>query len=342
MRTPQSPPIILPVIEGTERPLWSIMIPAYNCAKYLPGTIESVLANFSGIDNIQIEVIDDHSTDADVKKIVEETGKGKVSLFQQESNVGSLRNFETCINRARGEWVHILHGDDKVEKGFYQEIKMLFTTYPQIGAAFTKVHYIDDDDNIIPGGVAAPQNNGLIIDWLSQIAAGNIISTPSIVVKREVYEKLGGFFAVHYGEDWEMWVRIAANYPVAYSPQPLAKYRYLRSESISYQSWLSGQNNKDIKKVIEIIQDYLPEHNKNKLKNKAKRTYSMYFANASNRFYNEFNNAKGALYLAFLAVRMHVNRKTISILFKNVIRATITFLGLGNVLKTSFSKRLLQ
>jgi len=31
-----------------------------------------------------------------------------------------------------------------------------------------------------------------------------------MVVKREVYEKLGGFYGVEYGEDWEMWVRIAA------------------------------------------------------------------------------------------------------------------------------------
>jgi glycosyltransferase involved in cell wall biosynthesis len=333
MRTPQSPPIIIPVIESIDQPFWSIMIPAYNCSEYLPETIESVLANDFGIDNIQIEVIDDYSTDADVKKIVEDFGKGKVSYFQQKINVGSLRNFETCINRAKGKWVHILHGDDKVEKGFYEEIKQLFTTYPQIGAAFTKVRYIDDNGNVIPGDVAAPKNTGLIIDWLSQIAAGNIISTPSIVVKREVYERLGGFFAVHYGEDWEMWVRIAANYPVAYSSQPLAKYRYLRSKSISYQSWLSGQNCKDIMKVIDIIQDYLPEDNKTQLKNKAKRTYSRYFANASIRFYNEFHNAKGALYLAFLALRMDVSSKTIYTIFKIMIKVIISFLGLGEFLK---------
>ncbi len=59
MRTPQSPPIIIPVIESIDQPFWSIMIPAYNCSEYLPETIESVLANDFGIDNIQIEVIDE-------------------------------------------------------------------------------------------------------------------------------------------------------------------------------------------------------------------------------------------------------------------------------------------
>jgi cellulose synthase/poly-beta-1,6-N-acetylglucosamine synthase-like glycosyltransferase len=270
-----------------------------------------------------------------VRQIVENIGKGKVGYFQQERNLGSLRNFETCINRAKGQWVHILHGDDKVEKGFYRKIKELFVTYPEAGAVFTKVQYIDDDGNVIPSHIAEPKNAGLITDWLSQIAIGNIISTPSIVVKREVYERLGGFFAVHYGEDWEMWVRIAASYPVAYSPEPLAKYRYVRSESISYQSWISGQNSRDINKVIDIIQQYLPQHNKSQLKSKAKRTYSRYFAYSAYRFYNEFHNAKGALYLAFLALRMDVNTKTVFTIFKIIIKAITNFFGLRRTVQSS-------
>jgi glycosyltransferase involved in cell wall biosynthesis len=308
------------------------MIPTYNCSEYLSETIESVLANDCGI-NMQIEVIDDHSTDADVKKIVSEVSKGKVSYFQQKINVGSLRNFETCINRAKGEWVHILHGDDKVEKGFYEEIKKLFTTYPDIGAAFTKVRFINEKGDEIEGGETAPKNNGLIKDWLSQIAVVNIIQPPSIVVKREVYERLGGFFAVHCGEDWEMWVRIAANYSVAYSPKPLAKYRKLRKNSISYISLQSGQNCKDIRKVIDIIHAYLPEQNKRQIKNESKRIHSKYYANISNMNFNEFHHSRESLYQAFLALRMHVNTKTIYTIFKIIIKVTTSFLGLGKIVK---------
>ena len=47
-----------------------------------------------------------------------------------------------------------------------------------------------------------------------------------MVVKREVYAQLGGYDeSLRYGEDWEMWVRIAASYPVGYQTQPLAEFR---------------------------------------------------------------------------------------------------------------------
>jgi hypothetical protein len=236
---------------------------------------------------MQIEVIDDYSTDTDVEKIVSEIGQGRIGFFKQNRNVGSLRNFETCINRARGKWVHILHGDDMIEKEFYQEIEGLFLHHPEAGAAFTGIEYIGETGNKIAVNDTTPLNSGIIKDWLPQIASQNLIQPPAIVVKREVYEKIGAFFGVHYGEDWEMWVRIAANFPVAYSPKPLALYRYLRQDSISNSSLKTGQNTKDILKVIDTIQNYLPEDIKRGLNRKAKINYANYFANCAQLIYSE-------------------------------------------------------
>jgi len=73
-----------------------------------------------------------------------------------------------------------------------------------------------------------------------------------MVVKREVYEKLGGFYGVEYGEDWEMWVRIAANYQIAYTPEVLAEYR-MHHNSISGKAFLTGQNMKDLNQVMNLI-----------------------------------------------------------------------------------------
>src|SRR5450432_3794920 len=148
-RIPQSPPFIAPIRHSPERPVWSVMIPSYNCSDYLRKTILSVLAQDPGVDKMQIEVVDDHSLDDDVEALVAEIGKGRVKFFRQESNVGSLRNFETCLNRSVGEWVHILHGDDLVNPGFYTEIEGLFQQFPNAGAAFTGYFHINDRDELL-------------------------------------------------------------------------------------------------------------------------------------------------------------------------------------------------
>ena len=186
-------------------------------------TIESVLAQDPGPDKMQIEVVDDCSTDGDVSALVYRIGKGRVGFFQQEKNKGSLRNFETCLNRSRGRLIHLLHGDDAVKPGFYKEIKYMFDKFSDIGAAFTKYAHIDENGTELePGKDKILNEPGVVENFLFLIAMGQQLQPPAIVVKRTVYEKLGGFFAVHYGEDWEMWIRIAANFPVAYSPECLA------------------------------------------------------------------------------------------------------------------------
>lgn len=104
-RTPKSPPKIEPLSLNVSRPKWSVMIPSYNCIHYLRKTIESVLLQAPSAEEMQIEVIDDFSTDGDVEALVNEIGKGRVGFYKQTRNVGSLRNFETCINRSIGTFL---------------------------------------------------------------------------------------------------------------------------------------------------------------------------------------------------------------------------------------------
>jgi glycosyltransferase involved in cell wall biosynthesis len=334
-RTPSAPPKIDPLPPGSDRPRWSVMIPAYNCSAYLKDTIKSVLANNIDEQHMQIEVIDDYSTDTDVEKLVREAGGGRVGVYRQEKNVGSLRNFESCINRARGEWIHILHGDDMVGVGFYDEIERLFNSHPEAGAAFTGIAYMDEKGEILQVNDTTPKNEGVLEDWLSQIATHNLIQPPAIVVKRKVYETIGSFFAVHYGEDWEMWVRIAANFPVSYSPKRLAMYRYLRKSSISSSSLRSGQTSKDILKVIDIIQDYLPASERKRLKKEAKKHYSCYFAGSAKLIYEEYDDRTAAVKQAKLALKMNVNWHTVMSILKLYIKFGMAFLGLKSIASRS-------
>ncbi len=311
-RIPKAPPIILPITNDEKsRPLFSVMIPTYNCIQYLRYAMEGVLSQDPGEEKMQIEVIDDCSTDGDVGALVREIGKGRVAIYQQPENVGSLRNFETCINRARGFYVHILHGDDFVKNGFYKEIEDLFNRFPAIGSAMTNFNWVDENNvqrgvnrDIIP-------YIGIIDNWLERIASKQLVQPPAVVVKRSTYEAVGSFFAVHYGEDWEMWIRIASRFEMAYSPKSLAVYRSGHVSNISTNSILAGKNFKDLSTVIAIASNYLPASTRKEIRRRAKKDFSISFARASYQLLAKEKDKRLALKLASGALKFSINLRSV-------------------------------
>jgi glycosyltransferase involved in cell wall biosynthesis len=322
-RIPEVPPIILPVvaIDGETRPLWSVMIPVYNCIIFLEETMRSVLLQDLGEAQMQIEVVDDFSTDGDVGALVEAVGKGRIKYFRQEQNRGSLRNFETCLNRSKGQWVHLLHGDDRVEAGYYHEIESLFSAHPEAGAAFSNNRFISRTGENLFVKKQLIKEPGIVKDFLLKIAQWQLLEPAAIVVKRSVYEKLGSFYAVHYGEDWEMWTRIAAHYPVAYSPKCLASYRVLDDFNVTRQSYLTSQNVRDMTKVINIIQNYLPIEKRKAMKEIALKRYSIYFSQVANNLYPAQKDA--AFMQAKEAWKMHKNPGTLYYIIKLFLKSLL-------------------
>jgi glycosyltransferase involved in cell wall biosynthesis len=323
-RIPQLPPPIKPLTGSGNRPVWSVMIPTYNCGQYLEQTLLSVLAQAPPPEKMQICVIDDFSTDQDVEAIVKTIGKGRVDFFKQEQNVGSLRNFETCINKSTGKLVHILHGDDLAGEGFYTEIEKLFTKYPSIGAAFTGIVAIDENGNFIEKFRTVQKHEGIVDDWLMEIAKSQFLQTCGVVVKRSVYEDLGGFYKVHYGEDWEMWVRIASRYPVAYSPAPRALYR-VHSNNISSRYLQTGQNIKDIKTVIDTIQYYLPPEKRKENRQAARKNFAVYFSENAHKIYRVNKNKQMALAQTKGSLLLYFNRKTLISFVKMRVKVFINY-----------------
>lgn len=275
LRIPPSPPPILPLSEKEGRPLWSVMIPVYNCSEYLTECLLSILAQGIPEQDMQVEVVDDASTDTDVAALVQAIGKGRVKYHRQPENVGSLRNFETCLNRAQGQLVHLLHGDDKVRDGYYATMDRLFRAYPEAGAAFCRYSCMDETGEMLYEQRPEMQQDGVLQDWLLKIAERQRIQYAAITVRRDVFEKLGGFYALTYGEDWEMWVRIARHYPVAYTPEVLADYRK-HPGSISGLKYLNGQHIKDLAQAMKLIQSHLPPHQRQKVLKNSKKYYAYY------------------------------------------------------------------
>lgn len=307
-RIPDTPPKIAPLNAGVKRVVWSVMIPVYNCSEYISESIQSVLQQDPGADIMQIEVVDDGSTDADVEALVARIGNGRVSYYRQEKNVGSLRNFETCINRATGHYIHLLHGDDRVRVGFYNSLTALFLKYPKAGAAFCAYNFIDAQSNFQGHAEKETAQSGILENYLFTLAEKLYLQYVTIAVKREVYEKLGSFYGVIYGEDWEMWARIARDYPIAYTDEVLAEYRR-HDNSISGNSFLTGQNVRDIQKVLNTINGYLPKERQQKASVAGRKNYSRIAMLTTYSIWHNTKNKKAVYAQLKEIVKMYSDRK---------------------------------
>ncbi len=274
-----------PLPANIERPLWSVMIPTYNCGDYLRETLATVLAQAPGEQVMQIEVIDDCSTEDGLETIVRELAGERVKFFRQPQNVGYIRNFETCLLRSRGHLIHILHGDDGVRPGFYQKLQSLFAQHPDLGLAYCRHIFMDQKSHWQRISLLEQNQSGVLKNALEKIVTRHPIQTPAVVVRRSVYEQLGGFDRrIQYsGEDWEMWCRIAANYTVGYETEPLALYRS-HDNSLSGLAIRSGLDLQNVRKAYQMVQKYLPESQVKELSKQAARFWALWGLNNAVNF----------------------------------------------------------
>jgi glycosyltransferase involved in cell wall biosynthesis len=265
--------VVEPINGQYDRPLWSVMIPAYNRGVLLREALQSVLVQDAGPEQMHIEVIDDASTEC-LQSIVAEVGKGRVSFFRQVRNVGQWANFATCLQRARGKIVHLLHGDDMVRPGFYDALERGFASNGEIGAAFCRWQTIDEVGKVTAAADPEAVTAGALPDALARLASEQRVVTPSIAVRREVYERLGGFDSrLQCAEDWEMWVRIAAHYPVWYEPHTLACYRQ-HSDSTSAAHYLDASELRDTLRAIKMFEPLLPRSRSRQIVSAGRRAYA--------------------------------------------------------------------
>ncbi|CAD5942496.1 glycosyltransferase [Planktothrix agardhii] len=277
-------PFIPPVIASIQRPFWSVMIPTYNGKKYLKETLESVLVQAPNVDQMQIEVIDDCSTEGDIETLVKEVGKGRVTFHRNYENLGLVGNWNACIQRSIGYFVHILHQDDIILPEFYSKLQSYLEKDLEVGAAFCRHRYIDNDGKEIMVSDPERETPGILDHWIERIGIMQRIQFPSIVIKREVYEKIGGFCPqAGYAADWEMWRRIAVNYPFWYEPTVLACWRKHSGSESSKQVRL-GMDIAELHQSIEISKSYLPKEIAAVVSDKARDHYALYALDNAQRF----------------------------------------------------------
>ncbi len=232
-------------------PYFSIIIPAYNAIKYLPETLESVLKQT--FTDFEVVIIDDGSDD----NIIEwATGikDSRVKLISQENQgVAAARNLG--INQTIGKYIAFIDADDlwevsKLEKQFH-----CLQNNPSVGLVHTEMMLIDDNSQSL-GRKFTSNVEG---NALKQLLEKNTIVTSSVIVNRNCLETVGNFDRnLTSSEDWELWVRIAAHYPIALVKEPLVFYRQHANNTTKNWQMLE-QDLRNIEQVFKSVPQELSD-----------------------------------------------------------------------------------
>jgi len=246
------PPAVAPVAAGEARPLWSVMIPTFNCAAYLRHTLESVLDQDPGPAAMQIEVVDDCSTRDDPEAVVRVVGGGRVEFHRRPANGGATRNFNTCIDRSRGHLVHILHGDDLVMPGFYRLLAEAAERHPDRALLASRALYIDEAGVVFGVSDRVRQLEEGTVD-VTPMLVQNRLCTPGVVIRRGFYERHGGFRPdlVHTA-DWEMWTRAIGAGGGVVLPDAAAQYREFAANDTS-RLRRQADNLRDVERAFRVF-----------------------------------------------------------------------------------------
>ncbi len=243
------PPIIPPVPEGVERPLFSVMIPVCNRIKYLRQTLESVLVENYPPAQMQICIVDNSTEAIDWEVFLTAQERQRIEIFKQPKHVGMAENWNTCITLSLGHLVHILHDDDWVLPGFYDEMKSLqkLNECPMILATRS---FVVDSDGVIEGVSERVKEFEKPSRNYESIALDNYLRCPGIVVDRKVYESIGGYLpCFSYVLDWEMWIRGIINHGIMFSKKVLVCYRFY-SENATFKEMDAAKNLREQLKLI--------------------------------------------------------------------------------------------
>ncbi|MBN3877463.1 MULTISPECIES: tetratricopeptide repeat protein [unclassified Nostoc] len=252
-------PLIPPVSETEDkRPFWSVVIPAYQRPDYLLESLVSVLAQWSGIEEMEILVIDDASTPP-LYQLVNAIGRGIVRYYRNPQNLRQQGTWNAGVTNSRGLWIHLLHDDDYVLPGFYTRLKQGLEGCPDsVGAAFTGYENINETGEITFRQQLYGTDKGIVSDLLLYVGVANPLNPPAVVIRRTTYERLGGYHPELTSTlDWELYKRIATFYDWWYEPEILVHYR-VHSQSMRTELSLSGDRVASIRRSIEISESYLP------------------------------------------------------------------------------------
>ncbi|MDD5026620.1 MAG: glycosyltransferase [Candidatus Peribacteraceae bacterium] len=218
-------------------PLVSVCIPTYNGELFLAEALESVLKQT--FTDFELIVCDDASTDRS-EEIAASVRDPRVRVERNPVRSGLVGNWNRCLTHARGEFVTVFHQDDRMLLHHLEDAVTLLRSHPNIGFVHSRPREIDNQGRLLDQCTWSRDSTDAVVDGRQFVTAmlqgPNIVCCPTVMMRRTCYEQLGLFDArLPYTADWEMWMRIALIWDVAYLAEPRVEYRWHgRNETFNF------------------------------------------------------------------------------------------------------------
>ena len=215
-----------------DKPLVSVLMTVYNREKYIEAAIESVLS--STYDHFELIIVDDASRDQSVNIAKTFAAKDpRIQVHTNEKNLGDYNNRNKAASLAKGTYIKYLDSDDIIYPWGLEVMVRCMEQYPQAGLGLMSYG--------MPGSVYYPLLLNPAESYHTFLIKNALIVTgPSgAIFRRDAFEQVNGFSGKPYVGDMEMWLKMAAIFPVVAMPGDLVWWRQHEG-----QQYLEGITNR--------------------------------------------------------------------------------------------------
>jgi hypothetical protein len=207
------------LVPTSRTPLVSIIIPAYNHARFLPDAIDSAL--MQTYRKVEIIVVDDGSTD-DTRVVAAGYGYRIRYVWQENRGLSSARN--TGLQLAKGEFVALLDADDIYKPEFVHTLLNILLADPTLDGVHCSAQTVDVVNEPLPQRIG----KGVEPDsFRAKLLEGGYFPPLCMFVRKYCYDRLDQLFdeSLTACEDWDMWLRFSTRYRILGIDEPLVRYR---------------------------------------------------------------------------------------------------------------------
>ena len=194
----------------------SVVIPCFNYGRYLELAVQSALRQVNA--SVEVIIVDDASVDdsLDIARRLSEADS-RVRVLANATNRGPVETFNRGLARANGEFLVRLDADDLLTPGSFARAIDLARAFPTVGLVYGHpIHFSRDlppARTRVRAWTVWPGRR-----WLADrcIEGNNVITSPEVLMRSAVVERVGGQRPLEHTHDMEMWLRIAAYSDVGY------------------------------------------------------------------------------------------------------------------------------